>query len=135
MKTAIWMATALLLSFTWAGPANAAPEVKSKKSHCASMVQGKITAVDAEKGSVTIEKGRGDKKQTLTFSIPKTSRIKVNKKPGKLSVVKVGMRAYISFEKDGRTVKSFSAIEPKSRAKKGKDKDEDMESGGAHRHH
>ncbi len=94
---------------------------KRKKAH-----SGKITAVNVEKGTVTIEKGSKDKKKSKTFSLPKNVKIKVNKKEGTLADVKIGMTGSVKFESDNTTISGFSAhdYKPKAHKKKKENKEE-----------
>ncbi len=130
LAAAVCMTALAFSSFS----ASAEKREKGEKKKKSKSVSGKVTAVDASKGTLTIEKGKKDEKKALTFTIPKSAKIKVNKEEASLEDVKVGMRARFGFEEDEKTVKSVSAGVPKPRKKgekkhkhKKKDKDEDKD--------
>lgn len=119
MKKAMILTTTVLFALAMALPAfsGEGSEGKKSKRKKGNSFRGKITAIDAAKGSVTLEKGKKDDKESKTFQIPKDAKIKVNKEKSSLSAAQVGMNGTVSFEEDGKTIKSFSASEPKKRAK------------------
>ena len=72
---------------------------------------GKVTAVDAKAGTITIHnKKDGD----MTLTVGSTARIKVNKAPGTLADVKIGMAVMVRTS-DKKAALAINAHDPKSK--------------------
>lgn len=79
-------------------------------------IRGKVTALDKDKNTISIETGKKGAKEMKTFEIAKDAKVMVEDKEGKMEDVKVGMRVQVTST-DGKTATAIAAGPAKKKKK------------------